>query len=228
MLSHTFVDGINTINRNHALSEEVLRNEFAFLQSQIKPHFIFNTFSSIQSMIEIDSNKAQEMIHHLSDYLRGTFDFNPNLMYITLEKELEHVKTYLAIEKERYVDRFSVEYDVDESLLRSLILQVSIQPIIENALRHGILVRTKPGFVKIVIYQDQNTIIVMIEDNGVGCDVDQINLYLNSETQSRGVGLKNIHRRLINLYGSGLRFESTIGILTKVSFMVPLCYKDDL
>lgn len=228
MLSHTFVDGINTINRNHALSEEVLRNEFAFLQSQIKPHFIFNTFSSIQSMIEIDSNKAQEMIHHLSDYLRGTFDFNPNLMYITLEKELEHVKTYLAIEKERYVDRFSVEYDVDESLLRSLILQVSIQPIIENALRHGILVRTKPGFVKIVIYQDQNTIIVMIEDNGVGCDVDQINLYLNSETQSRGVGLKNIHRRLINLYGSGLRFESTIGIGTKVSFMVPLSSKEDL
>lgn len=228
MLSHTFVDGTNTINKNHALYEEVLRNEFAFLQSQIKPHFIFNTFSSIQSMIEIDSNKAQEMIHHLSDYLRGAFDFNPDHIYVTLEKELEHVRTYLAIEKERYGGRFTVEYDVDESLLKNLILQVSIQPLVENALRHGILVRSKPGILRIVIYKEENMIIVLIEDDGVGCDVNQILLYLNSESQRRGVGLKNIHRRLINLYGRGLRFESAIGLGTKVSFMVPISSKGDL
>lgn len=228
MLSHTFLDGINTINRNYALSEEVLRNEFAFLQSQIKPHFIFNTFSSIQSMIDIDSNKAQELILHLSDYLRGAFDFNPEHIYVTLEKELEHVRTYLAIEKERYGERFSVEYHIDESLLLSLILQYSIQPLVENALRHGILVRSKPGLIKIFIFQEHTNINVIIEDNGVGCDVHKIYKYLNSETQKRGVGLRNIHKRLINRYGQGLKIESVVGEGTKVTFVIPIFSKEIL
>jgi len=221
MLSHTFIDGIQTIKKNQYLSEQNAINKFAFLQSQIKPHFLFNTFSSIQGMIEINPQKAQALISNLSDYLRKAFDFNPNHFLVSIENELQHVRTYIIIENERYVNRFIVDYEVDDSILTCPILQCSIQPIVENALRHGILVRTVIGKISISIKRDQNMIVVQVKDNGIGCDAKLLLEKLNSDSNIGGVALSNINNRLIKLYGKGLSIESEEFVGTIVSFCYP-------
>lgn len=222
MLSHTFIDGIKTIKKNQTLSEQVLINKFAFLQSQIKPHFLFNTFSSIQGLIEYDSKKAQILISNLSDYLRRAFDFNPNNYFNTIENEIKHVQTYILIEKERYGNRFEIEFDLDTNIYRNLILQCSIQPLVENALRHGILVRSSTGIVQVSIKEINNKIMVCVKDNGVGCDASKLLQQINSDTYFESVALKNINSRLLNLYKEGLRIESEEYIGTTISFSYPL------
>lgn len=219
MVSITFVDGVDNIRRNHQLSEEVLKNEFAFLQSQIKPHFLFNTLASIQSMIDIDMQKAHSLLNDLSDYLRSAFEFNHKKHFTSITKELHHVLTYLSIEKERYVDRFKIEIEIDKELYHASILQFSIQPLVENALRHGILVRSQFGVISIKIERIKDRIEVHILDDGVGND--KILVMLEENNESRGVGLKNIHKRLFKLYGEGLHVDSKINIGTHIWFSYP-------
>lgn len=204
---------------------DALANEMSFLQAQIKPHFLFNTMSSIISLCYTDGRKAGELLTHLSSYLRKCFDFNNTRTYVSLASEFELTQSYLEIEKARFGDDVQVEYDVDQSLLNYQILPLTIQPLVENAVRHGILQREEGGTIKLTIRWSDG-ISISVEDNGVGMSNDFIRRFFDIgslEThRPGGVGLANIHRRLLKFYGDGLSIESTKNVGTKVQFKIPL------
>ncbi len=189
--------------------------ELSFLQAQIKPHFLYNTLSVIISLCNREPKKAQELLTHLSDYLRGSFRYESKNGLVFLGDELQTVEAYLAIEKARFSDRLEVEYDIDRDNIAYIPI-LSIQPLVENAVRHGIMKRIEGGTVKLTVKHIDEYIYISVEDDGVGISPEELERLFNSEN-GRGVGLLNIHKRLINLYGKGLEINSIVGKGTRVS-----------
>jgi len=199
-----------------------LRMEAAYLQAQIQPHFLFNTLNSITVLGDMDIEKMQRLIEAFSSYLRISFDFWNTEQLVPLEHELELVRSYLYIEKERFQDRLSFEWEVQADLdLR--IPPLTIQPLVENALRHGILTRISGGTVKIRIQEHADYTAFLISDNGVGIDKDKVSglLKRTSGDTRRGIGLVNTNRRLLQWCGKGLLITSTPGEGTSISFAIP-------
>ncbi|WP_248928306.1 ATP-binding protein [Paenibacillus hamazuiensis] len=192
---------------------ELINAEMAFLQAQIKPHFLFNTLNTVISISHTDVGKAQDLLAELGQYLRNSFDFQNREQLVPIRKELELVESYLTIEQARFGPRLHVVYDIEEQI-GVPIPPLVIQPIVENAVRHGVTKRPEGGTVRIAAKSGQDGIVVAVEDNGLG---------FSAETKARtgGVGLANIERRLRTLYGTGLEVDSTPGQGTKVTFRIP-------
>ncbi|MDP4096018.1 ATP-binding protein [Paenibacillus sp. P96] len=201
-------------------TQEAIRSEMAFLQAQIKPHFLYNALNVIISECAENSDRAIELLMELSQYLRSSFDFHNRDQTVPLHKELELVRSYLSLERARFEERLQVEFDIEEQV-NVLIPPLSIQPIVENAIRHGIMQRASGGHLKISIRPRQTGILVVVEDDGVGMPCDKAEQILSGSGESPSVGLRNIHRRLISLYGSGLQISSEPGEGTVVGFLVP-------
>ncbi|MDD9269543.1 ATP-binding protein [Paenibacillus sp. GCM10023248] len=195
--------------------------EIAFLRSQIKPHFLYNALNSIAALCPDEPLKAEELTLQLSQYLRGSFDFKQLDSLTTIENELNLVQAYINIEKARFGDRLNVEYDVDVNR-NILIPPLILQPLVENAIRHGLMSILRGGNVQISVKKEADTVISFaVEDNGCGMTEKKRQEILESDDQKEGVGLWNISRRLKLLYGKSLRIESTEGMGTKVSFEIP-------
>jgi sensor histidine kinase YesM len=192
----------------------------SFLQAQIKPHFIHNTLSIISSLSIKNPPKAKSLILDLSDYLRGSFALNDEEGLTTLSKELGLVKAYLSIEQARFKDRLQVNYDLREELDCTIPL-LTIQPLVENAIQHGILCRTKGGKIYITTSMEPNRVRIEVRDNGVGIEPDRIRKVYELNQDQKGVGLINVHRRLMTKYGDGLHIDSILGQGTTVYFYVP-------
>lgn len=203
---------------------ERLRMEAAWLQAQIQPHFLHNALNTIASLSEVDTDRMVTMLHEFGNYLHRSFD--PINMYqlLPLGHELDLLRSYLYIEQERFGDRIQIQWDIAEDAKDKVrIPPLSLQTLVENALRHGILVRGSGGTVTIAvaIYGQQAEIMVM--DDGVGIDEKQLETLLQPGSASTsGVGLKNTDKRLRQLYGRGLQISSTPGAGTVVSFKVPV------
>lgn len=202
-----FTDLLAKTEEVHQAAEEVLRSDIAFLQAQIKPHFLYNAINTISAFSLDDSQMTRDLLAKLSQYLRGSFDFKNRDRLVTLRKELELVEAYLFIEKARFGDRLRVIYDIDESV-DCLLPPLIIQPLVENAVQHGLSGRKKGGTVEIAVRNEKDFVIITVDDDGVGID-DALytKLLEDSKEESGGVALKNIHRRLIRLYGHGLEIE---------------------
>jgi two-component system sensor histidine kinase ChiS len=202
-------------------SVQVLVNaEMAFLQAQIKPHFLYNALNTIIAVCRLDSDKTMQLLIDLGHYLRSSFDFQNRDQLVPLHKELELVQAYLSLEKARFEERLEVEFDVvDQGFV--MIPPLCIQPIVENAVRHGIMQRSAGGKVQITIQKQDVSIKVVIKDDGIGIQPDPLKAIL-SDKGSGGVGLRNIHKRLLMLYGKGLQIKSEWKRGTEVSFEVPL------
>lgn len=198
-------------------SVKLARNaEIAFLRSQIKPHFLYNALTAIAELCVIDAEQAEQLTLRLSSYLRSSFDFKHLEALTTLENELELVRSYVAIEQARFGARLHVEY-VLEANLGVMIPPLVIQPIVENAIRHGVMSRSKGGTVKLtVIEQAQGDVLIRIEDNGCGMNENQVKSVLKPDTAVGGIGLWNISQRLRLLYGTTLRIDSRVGEGTHV------------
>lgn len=199
----------------------LINSEMDFLKAQIKPHFIFNVLSVISSMITRDTKKAKKILLDFSDYLRYSFDFSSGESFTPIKKEIDLVKTYVAIEKERFGDRLNIEYNIDENIdikIPSLV----IQPIVENAIRHGILSKIDGGNIKLSIYKDGEEVIIKVKDDGVGIESNRLANLLDGKDEKAGVGVKNINSRLIKSYGSGLNIVSNLNQGTEVIIRVPL------
>ncbi|MET1248533.1 ATP-binding protein [Sporolactobacillus sp. STCC-11] len=190
--------------------------EVAFLQSQIKPHFLYNVLNSIIALSYENIEHAREMIAQFASYLRDSFDFQNTSAMSTFKKELTLVRSYLMLEKMRFQNRLHVRITVDASIDFPL-PPLMIQPLIENAVQHGISKRKSGGQVILTVTRQQNRYTVMIEDNGVGMDNEQIKKLQANETSS-SVGLKNINDRLKHYYGTQLIIRSTVGKGTIVSY----------
>jgi sensor histidine kinase YesM len=201
--------------------QAAIRTETAFLQAQIKPHFLFNALNAIIATCPTDPNQATELLVKLSDYLRSSFGFHNLDQLVPLRQELMLVEAYLSLEKARFDDRLRVEYDIEADWGR-LLPPLSIQPIVENAVRHGIMQREEGGSIRVSVRTEDQRLIVRITDDGVGIESDMLPELLQPRNKDRGgVGLINIHRRLLTLYGEGLHIESEWQQGTVVSFTVP-------
>ncbi|RCX17699.1 signal transduction histidine kinase [Fontibacillus phaseoli] len=200
---------------------ERLRMEAAYLQAQIHPHFLFNTLGSIMALSEIDTAKMRNLGDAFASFLRISFNFLNTGKEVELAHELQLAEAYLYIEKERFGDRLSVVWEVDPDI--SLLLPpLTIQPLIENAVKHGLLSRNKGGTVRIRVTRRNNGTLIEVKDNGKGMDEEQVIRLLSPTLEGKGgIGVANTNRRLIRLYGQGLSIISMPGEGTTVSFIVP-------
>lgn len=198
-----------------------LRMEAAWLQAQIKPHFLFNTLNSIAALSEVDSERMRTLLAEFGRYLRASFDFRNSDRLVSLEHELGLVRSYLFIEEQRFGERIRIEWDVQADP-RTPVPPLSIQPLVENALRHGILRRAQGGTVRIRIAGANREAEIVIADDGVGMDEATRAALLRErdggKSESSGIALLNTDRRLKQLYGQGLRIDSRPGQGTTVSF----------
>ncbi|MBE0340497.1 response regulator [Paenibacillus sp. 28ISP30-2] len=220
------VDSLELKSRVHALTEvrrsasERLRMEAAWLQAQIRPHFLFNTLNTIVSLSETDGARMIVLIEEFGKYLRGSFNSRNLDRVVSLEYELALLRSYLYIEKERFGNRLNIVWEVDEELNLHL-PPLSIQPLAENAVRHGILKRIRGGTLHIRITDHAKGTEIAIIDDGVGMDQEKLDNILTHQNKERGVGLLNTDRRLKQMYGDGLHISSHPDQGTTVSFHIP-------
>lgn len=199
--------------------EASFRAELDFLQSQIKPHFLYNALNSIISMCQTDAPRAEKLITHLSNYLRKSFDPRPD-SFIRVQEELQLVEAYVEIEKARFEERLTVLYEVEEAALGKRILPLTIQPLVENAIRHGVMKQEDGGTVRVTVKLLQGALCVEVWDNGVGMSREKLaQLGKPDPTAKRqGVGYANIKRRLRHFCGVELEVESKEGEWTRFQF----------
>ncbi len=194
--------------------------EIAFLRSQIKPHFLYNALNSIAALCKEAPDQAEDVVIQLSEYLRGSFDFKTLDSLTTVKKETELLEAYLNIEKVRFGKRLNVEYDIDESI-NIPIPPLILQPLVENAVRHGLMSSVSGGTVKISIKKERTDVVFSIEDDGIGMEPSQVKQLLAQAPDENGVGIWNINQRLRLIYGRELEVWSERGSGTRVSFRIP-------
>ncbi|OUQ88878.1 histidine kinase [Brevibacillus brevis] len=194
--------------------------EVSALQAQINPHFLFNTLGTIMSYCRTDPNQARNLIGHLSDIFRRNLKSKGN--HHSLQEELDGIKSYLEIEKVRFSNRLKVNMEIDESLLECKLPVLTLQPIVENAIHHGLSPKVSDCLLTIRVEPYDHEVKISMEDNGVGISEERLAEIWNS--QSKGIGLINVHSRLQSIYGKkyGLTIQSKPGLGTVVSFVAPL------
>ncbi len=203
--------------------ETILRKtELKALQAQIDPHFLYNTLDSISWMCEEGRNaEAVHMVNALAKLFRISISRGQEL--IPIEKEVQHAECYLQIQKYRYKNQFDYEFDVQESCKEYLCNKITLQPLIENALYHG-LNMIDEGHIKISIREDGDDVILDIEDNGVGMSEEQIaGLFEKENSEKRGIGVKNVNDRIKIYFGDryGITIRSELDVGTCVSIRIP-------
>ena len=199
------------------------KTELKALQAQINPHFLYNTLDAIAWLCEDGQNKeAEEMVTALANLFRISISKGHEL--IPIAKEVQHAQSYLKIEKIRYKDQFTYHFDIDESCLGYLCNKITLQPIIENAIYHGINRMVDEGRIEIRIFQKNDDIIFQIEDNGVGMTEEQCREILQKESGDRtGIGIKNVNDRIRIYFGEeyGLSIASELDEGTCVTIRMP-------
>lgn len=186
------------------------------LKSQIQPHFLFNTLHSISALMLTDVQAADKMMSRLSDLLRMSLE-NNGVQITTLSRELEFVTCYLVIESIRFEDRMSVALDVSPDTLDAQVPHLLLQPLVENAVRHGIAKLTSPGEIKISSRHDGRRLYLTVRDNGPGFDT------IGARQGRTGLGLKATRERLQTLYGSehSMDIHSVPGTGVEVAVTIP-------
>ena len=194
------------------LRAELAESRVSTMMSQIRPHFIYNTLGSIEQLCEIDPQKAGELVHDFAKYLRGNFGELDNPKPILMSKEMDHVHHYLSIETVRFPDMtFSFEMNSEDFRIPAL----TIQPIVENAIKHGLMKLHDGGKIRVVSYETDEHYCVSVEDDGVGFDTGVL-----IDDRSH-VGLRNIRERLETMVNGTLEIESTVGVGTTVLIKIP-------
>ena len=199
------------------------KTELKALQAQINPHFLYNTLDSIAWMCEQGrSADAVKMIHALARLFRISISRGHEL--IPVAKEIEHAKSYLEIQKYRYKNQFTYTFDVDPGCLDYYCNKITLQPIIENAIMHGLDLLVDEGRIDVRVSQDESGIVFCVQDNGVGMSPEQAASILGEDAQDRtGIGIKNVNDRLQIYFGKqyGLHISSELDVGTRVEIRMP-------
>lgn len=199
-------------------SQEAINYELSYFNAQITPHFLYNTLNTIIGLSYKDEEKTREALQYLAIYFRAKLDYKNHHSLIQLEDELELVYAYIAIEKMRFGERLTVEYDIDETI-EGLIPSMTIQPLIENAVQHGIAKKKDGGTVRLSIKKPKNDIEIIIEDDGVGIPLEK-QVELLNERYTR-IGFTNPFRKLKLIKNATFELESTEGKGTKILIRLP-------
>ena len=212
-------NGINALSKAKELETEKIvlnaqltESRISTMMSQIRPHFIYNTLGSIEQLCNIDPPKAGELVHNFAKYLRGNFGELDNPKPILMSQEMEHVRHYISIEKVRFPDMtFSFEMKSDDFHIPAL----TVQPIVENAIKHGLMKLSEGGTIRVVSYETDSQYCVSVEDDGVGFNTDVL------LDERKYVGIRNIRGRLKAMVNGTLEIKSRDGVGTTVLIKIP-------
>ena len=226
-LSDSFRHMVSRIQRlmTAVREEEVAlrKTELKALQAQINPHFLYNTLDSIAWMCERGKNAdAVQMVHALARLFRISISRGHEL--IPIEKELQHAEAYLQIQKYRYKNQFTYHFTVDESCTQYLCNKITLQPIIENAIVHGLDLMVEDGHIEITVCPDGGDVLLKVSDDGIGMAPEQVAALLQNEPSDRtGIGIKNVNDRLRIYFGPGygLSIDSVPDEGTTVTIRMP-------
>lgn len=201
--------------REYRLKEQdrmLAEKKIALLLSQIQPHFLYNILGSIEWLCETDPKKAQEATEQLSRFLRGNMDSLQSVTTIPAARELEHIRCYLSLEGIRFGEKLHTVYDIETEDF--FVPALGLQPLVENAVRHGVTKREEGGTVAIRTRQTQWAYLVIIEDDGVGFDP-------SAPQEGSHLGIENVRSRLEAQCGGTVTVESQKGIGTTVTVRIP-------
>ncbi len=194
------------------LNAELAESRISTMMSQIRPHFIYNTLGSIEQLCKLDPPKAAGLVHNFAKYLRGNFGELDNPKPILMSQEMEHVHHYISIENVRFPDMtFTFEMNSEDFHIPAL----TVQPIVENAIKHGLMKLSKGGTIHVVSYETDTDYCISVVDDGVGFDTSVL------IDERKHVGLRNIRERLKVMVNGRLEIESTVGVGTKVLVTIP-------
>ncbi len=205
------------------------KSQYDMLQTQINPHFLYNTLETINWMaynISISENPVSKSLINLASFFRNTLTSG---YFVSIENEIKYTKEYVNILALRYGDLFDIEWDIDESILSYTIIKICLQPIIENAVYHGIKQKNDKGLIKIKGLCDDNNIILIVSDDGIGIEkdaLDELNKTLSETSftnEKSHIGLSNVNQRIKIIFGDsyGIHVESTVGVGTDVYVTIP-------
>jgi two-component system, LytTR family, sensor kinase len=196
------------------LETRLAQAELDALRMQLHPHFLFNTLNSISVLMAEDVKAARRMLTRLSDLLRASLE-NKGTHEVSLKEELEFLESYLEIEQTRFQDRLTMRMEVDPKTLDARVPHLILQPLVENAIRHGITPRAAPGLIEIRALRRNGMVQLEVRDNGAGLGAGA------SESLLKGIGLSNTRARLEQLYGASHRFELQDGDGLTVTIAIP-------
>ena len=193
--------------------------ELKALRAQINPHFLFNTLTIIMSFCRTNPETARDLLNHLAVIMQYSFANHGD--FVTLAVELDGIKSYLEIVKARFGSRLTVDFDIDETVLTTPIPVLSIQPLVENAIHHGLFPKLTACHLTVSVRSDHDEIIIAVEDNGVGISPAKLEQIFTAESES--VGIQNVFKRFRAVYGSsyGLTIDSTPGFGTTATIRIP-------
>ena len=205
------------------------KSQYDMLQTQINPHFLYNTLETINWMaynMSNSENPVSKSLINLASFFRNTLTSG---YFVSIENEIKYTKEYVNILALRYGDLFDIEWDIDESILSYTIIKICLQPIIENAVYHGIKRKNDKGLIKIKGLCDDNNIILIVSDDGVGIEkdaLDELNKTLSETSftnEKSHIGLSNVNQRIKIIFGDsyGIHVESTVGVGTDVYVTIP-------
>lgn len=204
--------------REHRAQELVAQAQFEALRAQINPHFLFNSLNSIAQLISTDPQQAEACVVRLGEVFRYLLRTR-NHDFVSLGDELEIADAYLDIERARFGDRLKVYLDVEDSLRQRWVPTLILQPLVENAVRHGVSRKLGGGEVRIAarLADDDQELEITIADTGLGIEGDMNSVF------DRGVGLRNVHDRLVTLFGEQYApgIESEMGVGTRITVRLP-------
>jgi two-component system LytT family sensor kinase len=199
----------------------LMEAEVRALRAQISPHFIYNSLTAIASFVRTDPERARELVLEFADFTR--YSFRRHGDFTTLAEELRSIDRYLTLERARFGDRLQVTLQVAPEVLAVAVPFLCLQPLVENAVRHGLEGKPGPGHITIVAQDSGAEADISVEDDGVGIDPDKVRRTLAGESDGDSVGLGNVDARLRQVYGDdyGLTVETAPGAGTRVSMRVP-------
>ncbi|MGI5839938.1 MAG: histidine kinase [bacterium] len=207
------------------LAQLATKAELDALQAQINPHFLFNTLNTIGMFTRTNADIARDLLFRLAAFLRHSLRRRGAL--ITLQEEIEYVRNYLALEQARFKDKIKVDWNIDNDLLEACLPVLTVQPLVENAVRHGIIPKTGSGHIAVAAASVGGRLLITVDDDGVGIPAPAVpRLFLPGSGSGNGVALNNIQERIRLLFGGehGLDIESEPGRGTTVRISVPLVF----
>ena len=216
-----WVSGQLELNELDASRTRLMEAEVRALRAQISPHFVYNSLTAIASFVRTDPERARELLLEFADFTR--YSFRRHGEFTTLAEELNSIERYLELEKARFGDRLHVTLRIAPEVLPVVIPFLSLQPLVENAVRHGLEGKASAGWVSITAENNDAEAVISVEDDGVGEDPERVRRALAGDATMDSVGLGNVDARLRSTFGDdyGLVVETAKGAGTKVTVRVP-------
>lgn len=197
---------VKSKKKEKELEERLRETDISIMLSQIQPHFLYNSLSTIRELCIVDPQKAPKALEEFSAFLRGNMDSLKSKVPVPFSRELEHVRHYLHLEQIRFGEDLKVEYDIQEEDF--FLPTLTIQPIVENAVKYGVGNKEEGGTVRIATRREEDRIVITVQDDGIGFDVDEIEHIPVQKDGRTHIGLSNVKHRIERMVNGTMTIHS--------------------